>query len=624
MDWKRKVFGMERLRGKSFFRWRDCRLNVLPVVAGFCLILLWLAVAPARAATFTASMDDDTLTLGQSTTLSLTFEGGSPQSTPELPDIPGLQISYVGPSSQFSFINGQTSSTVTHHFTITPQRAGEYVIPALTASVDGTRLTSQPLTLRVVQPSAASAAQIDSGSQIAFMKLALPEDKVYAGEVVTANLDLYLRDDVRNFGNFQFTAMPADGFTVGKIRESQPRREQIGNRVYTVVPVTVALTATRSGPLSLGPLSANLVLVVSAPNQPNDPFLQQFGIRDPFGNIAGAQQQISLATETVKLNSLPLPATDVPPNFNGAIGEYTMTVTAGPTNVAVGDPITVRIQISGRGDLGLLTLPPQPAWHDFTIYPPTSKVATTDALGLEGAKTFEQIVAPQNTDVHELPLFSFSYFDPDTGGYRTLTEPSVALAVRSAGATPVPTVAASSTANPQNPPSPEDILPIKQELGALTQAGPPLLARRAFLALQSLPVLAFLTALVWRQRTDHMANNPRLRRQRQVAQLVRDGLADLGTFAAENKSDEFFAMLFRLLQEQLGERLDCPAGAITEADVDARLSHLGLSAPALESLHELFQLCNQARYAPVRGASELDSVAARFEKLIGQLQELKT
>jgi hypothetical protein len=623
MDWKRKVFGMERLRGKSVFRWRDCRLNIFPVIAGFCLTLLWLAVAPARAATFTASLDDDTLTLGQSTTLSLTFEGGSPQSPPELPDIPGLQISYVGPSSQFGFINGQTSSTVTHHFTITPQRAGEYVIPALTASVDGTRLTSQPLSLRVVPPSAASAAQIDSGSQIAFMKLALPEDQVYAGEVVTANLDLYLRDDVRNFGNFQFTAMPADGFTVGKMHESQPRREQIGSRVYTVVPVTIALTATRTGPLSLGPLSANLVLVVSAPNQPNDPFLQQFGIRDPFGNMGGTQQQISLATETVKMNSLPLPATDVPPNFNGAIGEYTMTVSAGPTNVAVGDPITVRIQISGRGDLGSLTLPPQPAWHDFTIYPPTSKVATSDALGLEGAKTFEQIVAPQNTDVHELPVFSFSYFDPDTGSYRTLTEPAVALAVRSAGATPVPTVAASPTANPQNPPSPEDILPIKQELGALTQAGPPLMTRPAFLALQSLPVLAFLAALVWRQRTDTLANNPRLRRQRQVAQLVRDGLSDLGRFAAENKSEEFFATLFRLLQEQLGERLDSPASSITEAVIDERVARLGATEPELNGLRELFQLCNQARYAPIRGSAELNSVIGRFETVISQLRELK-
>jgi hypothetical protein len=596
-------------------------MNFLPVAAGFCLLLLWLAVAPGRAASFTASLDADTLTLGQSATLSLTFEGGSPQNAPTLPDVPGLQIAYVGPSSQFSFINGQTSSTVTHHFTVTPQRTGEFTIPALTADVDGTRLSSQPLSLKVVQPGASS--QIDSGSQMAFMKLTLPADKVYAGEVVNASLQIYLRDDVRNFGNFQFTATPADGFTLGKMSEGQAQRAQIGSRVYTVMPVAIALTATRTGTLSLGPLTANLTLVIASPAQPNDPF-RQFGMRDPFGNFGGDQKQMSLATETVNVQSLPLPAENAPPNFNGAIGQYTMTVTAGPTNVAVGDPITVRIQISGRGDLGSLTLPEQPAWHDFTAYPPTAKVTTSDPLGLQGAKTFEEIVAPRNTDVHELPPFSFSYFDPDTGSYHTLAEPAVALAVRSAGATPGPTLAAAQTATAENPARPADILPIKDELGALASAGPPLVTRPAFLALQALPVLAWLAALVWRQRTDHLANNPRLRRQRQVAQRVRDGLDDLRRLAAENNSDEFFATLFRLLQEQLGERLDSPASSITEAVIDERVAPLGATEPVLNALRELFQLCNQARYAPIRGTSELDSVAARFEILIGQLQELKT
>jgi hypothetical protein len=613
---------MERLRGKSYLRWRDRKLNLFPVAAGFCLVLLWFAVAPTRAASFTAALDNDTITLGQSTTLSLTFEGGSPQNVPT-PSVSGLQISQAGTSQNVSWVNGAMSSTVTVAFSVTPQRTGEFVIPAIAADVNGQTLTSQPLQLRVVQPSAASASQIDSGSQIAFMKLALPEEKVYAGEVVTANLEIYLRDDVRNFGNFQFTATPADGFTVGKLREGQTQRAQIGSRVYTVMPVSIALTATRTGTLSLGPLAANLTLLISAPNQPNDPFFQQFGVRNPFGNSGEEQRQISLATETVNVDSLPLPTEKVLPNFNGAIGEYTMTVTAGPTNVAVGDPITVRIQISGRGDLGSLTLPDQPAWHDFTIYPPTSKVVTIDPLGLQGAKTFEEIVAPQNTDVHELPPFSFSYFDPDTGNYRTLTEPSVTLAVRSAGATPMPTIAANQTANQENPAKPEDILPIKEELGALAQAGPPLVTRPAFLALQTLPVLAWLAAFVWRKRMDNLANNPRLRRQRHVAQLVTGGLNDLNKFAAENKSDEFFAMLFRLLQEQLGERLDCPAGAITEADVDVRLTHLGAGTATLESLHELFQLCNQARYAPIRTQQELADLAVKFKKVVGELQELK-
>jgi hypothetical protein len=283
----------------------------------------------------------------------------------------------------------------------------------------------------------------------------------------------------------------------------------------------------------------------------------------------------------------------------------------------------VRIEIAGRGDLGSLTLPDQPAWHDFTLYPPTSKVATTDPLGLQGNKTFEQIVAPQNTDVRELPPFSFSYFDPDAGSYRTLTEPAVALAVRSAGSTPVPTIAANPTASPQSPTRPEDILPIKNDLGVLGQAGPPLVTQPVFLALQTVPVLAWLATVVWRKRADSLANNPRLRRQRQVTQLVREGLNDLRQFAAANNSDEFFATLFRLLQEQLGERLDSPASSITEAVIEERLAPLGAPERVLGNLRELFQLCNQARYAPIRGSAELNSVIGQVEKVVSELQGVK-
>ncbi|MGH7991067.1 MAG: BatD family protein, partial [Limisphaerales bacterium] len=490
-----------------------------------------------------------------SATLSLTFEGGSPQNTPEVPDIPGLQISYVGPSSQFSFINGQTSSTVTHHFTVTPRQTGEFTIPALTADVDGQQLTSQPITLTVTKPETPTTAAVDSGSQVAFMKLGLPEKKLYPGEVVAAQLRIYFRDDVQNFGNFQFTAMPADGFTIGKMAQGSTQRAQIGNHTYSVIPLAIALTVIKTGTLSVGPITAGAVIVLPASGRSRDPFFQQFGVRDPFDNFGGQQKQISLATNPLNVESLPLPAENVPANFNGAVGDYAMTVTAGPTNVAVGDPITVRVNISGRGALDSLTLPDQTAWKNFKIYPPTSKVETSDRLGIEGAKTFEEIVTPQNTDVHELPPFSFSFFDPEQGIYRTLTQPSMPLLVHSGGATVMPTIAAAKTSGAENQ-TPQDILPIKEQLGALEKIAPPLATRPAFIALQSLPVLAFLAAFVWRKRTESLANNPRLRRQRRVLKLIQDGTDDLRRFAAENNSDEFFATLFRLLQEQLGERLD--------------------------------------------------------------------
>jgi len=280
------------------------------------------------------------------------------------------------------------------------------------------------------------------------------------------------------------------------------------------------------------------------------------------------------------------------------------------------------VQISGRGAFDALTLPAQDAWRDFKTYPPTTKLEPGDPFGFQGAKTFEQIISPQNSDVHELPALTFSFFNPDDGKYHTITQAAMPLVVRSAGSTTLPVIAANKNAAPENQ-TPQDILPIKENMGTLAQAGVPLIARPAFLALQGVPVLAFLAALVWRKRTDSLANNPRLRRQRAVAALIASGMDDLMKYAAENKPDEFFATLFRLLQEQLGERLDCPASAITENVIDEHPILSRAPTTTLDALREQFQLCNQARYAPVRGSGELNSVAAQFEKLIGQLREVK-
>jgi hypothetical protein len=579
------------------------------VLAVFCL-----GGARLDAATFTASLDRDTIALGESATLSLTFEDGSPRNVPMPPNVAGLQIAYVGPSSQFSFVNGETKSTVTYNFTLTPRQAGDFTIPTLAADVGGQRLSSPPLRLKVLPPNSPPPEAVNSGSEVAFMRLALPEDKFYVGEVFTAQLQLFLRNDVQNYGEWKLTGNPADGFVFGKSVPGNKYRTQIGNRVYTVISESIACTVVKSGALTLGPVTGSVVVVLPSSNQGGDPFFQRF-----FNT--GEQKQVLLATDTLNVKSLPLPAEGAPPNFNGAVGDYTMTVTAGPTNVAVGDPITVRIQISGRGALDALTLPDQPAWRDFKAYPPTQNLKTTDQLGIEGTKTFEQIVTPQNTDVHELPAFSFSFFDPGAKTYRTLTQPPVRLAVHSGGTTPAPMIAATKSAGSQAPP-PQDILPIKEQFGALVSTGPPLLSRPAFLAAQSLPVLAWLAAFVWRKRADSLANNPRLRRQRRVAALVQDGLDDLHRLAAENNSADFFATLFRLLQEQLGERLDCPSSSITEAVIDERLVLLGTPEPTLAGLRELFQLCNQARYAPMRTSGELAAVIPQFEKAVRELQKV--
>jgi hypothetical protein len=396
--------------------------------------------------------------------------------------------------------------------------------------------------------------------------------------------------------------------------EGERRQVQIGNAIYTLVPIEVALKAIKAGPQTIGPVTFGLVVELPSSGRPRNVF-------DIFNH--GEQRQLSVATGTETLQSLMLPREGAPPDFNGAIGRFTMNMTAGPTNISAGDPITVRVQISGRGSLDGLSLPDQPAWHDFKTYPPTAKVETTDKLGLQGTKTFEQIVTPQNADIKALPPISFSFFDPDVKGYRTLTQPAVPLLVRPGAVSAAPMVVTSQKRQENSPPPAQDIVPNKQRLGTLAQIGPPLVQQAWFLTLQSVPLLAFVSAVVIRRRAESLAHNPRLRRQREVVHIVEKGLRDLKQFASENNSEAFFGTLVRLLQEQLGERLDLPATAITEAVVEERLRPRGVPEGILSHLQELFQLSNLARYAPIKSSQELAALIPKAEGLLATLRNLK-
>jgi len=572
------------------------------------LAALWIAQLPLQAASLTASFDRTTITAGESAVLSLTFEGSNPGGPPAVPSQPNLTIQYAGQSSQFTIVNGQTSSSLIYSYRVTPSQPGDYVIPPVQAVIDNKPLSTPRLRLKVVK---ASDNVASGGVKHALIRLIVPKTDVYVGEVFPVEVQLY----VQNAQNMDLPQLEAEGFTLGAMPK-QPDRSQVqsGNAIYNVYVFKVAASAVKTGKLTLGPAKCNVVLRYRKARDPADVF-------DFFGG--GAElRQVHLASDPQMMDVLPLPSDNKPESFNGAIGQFSFAVSASPTNVIAGDPITMKIQIAGTGTLDALPFPSQGEWRDIKTYPPTSKVEITDVLGMAGVKTFEQVIIPQNSEVKELPAIAFSYFDPEKKAYQTQQHRPIPITVsRSTAVQPRPTVVA------EGPPAADDaaardIVHIKPTFGSLGQIQPPLVRQTWFLLLQAVPLAVWISALVWRKRQEALANNPRLQRRLRVAEFVRNGLEELHALAAANQTEEFFAVVFRLLQEQLGERLNLPASSITEAVADEHLPARGASPDLIERLHNLFAACNQARYAQQRTAQELMSIVPQVEAALRELLEL--
>ena len=428
-----------------------------------------LATCPAwklEAATFTATLDPGTVTVGDSATLSLRFEGGDPRRSP-LPGDTQPAVQATGQSHSTTIFGGQVTSIFEQQFQVTPTQPGDYVIPALQAQAGGQTLTSQPLRLKVVKAEVSTGGS--EGDKEAFLKIVVPKKEVFIGEVIPVEFLVCFRDGVggegimRNFENYEGCPLKAEGVSVLKTGHLPRRRMRAGNFNYTAAVLVCAVSPVRAGTLTINGMSLDLQVQVPVGQ---GGFVHNFQTRTYHtGGRPSDDHRASASSD------------QVPPTFTGAVGNYTMTVTAVPTNVAVGDPLTVKVQISGSGAFDSLALPEQASWKDFKTYPPTSKIDTTDVVGVQGTKIFDQEVIPQKVEIKQLPPVTFSFFNPDKKAYQTLASPAIPIIVRPSGAAPPPPAVLANQSTAENAPPSPDIVHIKPRLGPIAQINLPLVQR---------------------------------------------------------------------------------------------------------------------------------------------------
>ncbi len=194
--------------------------------------------------------------------------------------------------------------------------------------------------------------------------------------------------------------------------------------------------------------------------------------------------------------------------------------------------------------------------------------------------------------------------------------------MRPTAATPSPTVLAQNESVEKPAEVSKDIVHIKQQLGELRHVRSPLVIRPWFLTLQAIAPLAWIGTVVRRKRKENLAANPHLVRKRETHRAVARALEDLKLHASANEPDKFFATIFRILQEQIGERLNLPAASITESVAEENLKPRGVDAETIQLVQELFLASNQARYAGTRSSQEMNSLIPKVNEAARRLREM--
>jgi hypothetical protein len=578
----------------------------------------------ARAATVTATLDPQEISLGDSAQLTVTVSGA--QDRPVVPSIDGLDITGVGQSTQIEIINGSMTANASSTYQVTPQREGTFTIPAIHAG----NAASQPITLRVLkgstsglannpanlpppnlpqQPSAQNpngpvilppgnpaASNVNPASvpasRFGTIQITLPKKEFYVGELVPIQIKVYVPADVQ--GNItDLPQITSDGFTLNPLGTKPAQTEEVANgREYSVYTWQSALTGVKTGDF---PFKLTMPMTVIVQQQ-----MPQAGDADDiFNNFfrnamssMGTKKEISLQSSEETLKILPLPQENRPADFGGAVGQFEVESSASPTSVNVGDPVTLRLKITGSGNFDRVTSNMLAADAHWKTYSPKSNFEPSDNVGYSGTKTFEQPVIPNDLSVTAVPSVSFSYFNPETRQYVTRTAAPIAVTV-TGSALPVPasTAMATASAPATPPPAPaSDLRANRLDTGTFVSTLRPVYLSPWFIAGQGIPMLALLGGLAFIRRREHVLHPARVRATA-LQQAIQQQIAAMDDAMHSRQTDAFFIHARSALQQRLGHDWNISPDAITLADVEARLGS------GLETVRPIFEMADQAKYS---------------------------
>ncbi len=597
----------------------------------FVLFFLFLSfsigsIAYGQDVSFEVILDRSTISLGSSARLNLNFYGVRDVSVQDLPKVDGLDFQYLGPSTQMSVTNGKVFSSITHIYRIVALKTGKFQIPSLSVEHEGKIYTSQSLSIEVISGPVNPSGEKDKNQNHTqniedkiFLTMEVNKKKVYVNENIYVVIKLYVNQ--LNVRDIQYPQIVDKGFLVEEFSKPTQYQDVLSGVVHDVIEFKTKVSALAKGGLTLGPaqIGCNLLIRKAKKHRfSNDDF---FG-SDMFNGFFSGYERYSLNLESadIKITAIDLPSQNVPTGFEGALGKYDFYLVAEPREIKVGDPITLKMIIKGYGNLKTVKSPKLNFEDNFKIYQPQIKHA-------EGRRIIEQVIIPKSETITEIPKISFSFFDPEIGSYKIVTEGPISIAVK-----PLAKGEEFKVFEPRQLTTSEmaekeilgrDIIYIKDHPEPFRQKGRFLYKNKLFIFWQFIPLSLVILVLFLSRRKKRLQTDIRYARRIRAPKGARKNLKKVKQLLNSGNKNKFFDMVFKTLQEYLGDKFHLSSAGMTSAVVE-ELGQYNLDNETISKIKKCFNSCDLARYAPASISQEdMEEVDHLIGEIIEELQKVK-
>lgn len=537
---------------------------------------------------------------------------------PEFTDFDYLAGPYTSTSSSTSFVNGHRTSSFeqTYTYTLMARTPGTFTIAPATVKVDGESVQSNGVRITVLPEdeqqaaqtsqssassapsSASSASSSQASSENIFVRTIASKTRVHEQEALMITYKLYFANvDVAQLTNNtklpEFTGFLKQDLEQGEI---QTQLEHYNGRNYqTAVLYRTILYPQHSGDITIEPAKFEAVLRVQTQQRVRSIF------DDFFGSYTNVTKMLTAPGATIHVSALP---SGKPAGFSGGVGKFTMTPSISQTEVQTNDAVTIKIDISGAGNMKLVKTPSVDWPEGFEPYDPkvTNNFNTTTA-GVSGTKSIEYLAIPRSAGDYTIPAITFSYFDIEDKAYRTLATPEYTIHVKRGSGDASVTSAEDKGAVYYA--QKEDIKQLGTDIRYIDTK--PLQSKHhtsniihynhAWLFYAVPALIALILLIVLRKQIKENADITRVRYKRANKVAQKRLKAAAAALKAGNK-DAFYAAIEQAAWTYLSDRLSIPTAELNKDNIAALLQQKGVSEALIADVKNVLSTAEFARYAP--------------------------
>jgi hypothetical protein len=308
-----------------------------------------------------------------------------------------------------------------------------------------------------------------------------------------------------------------------------------------------------------------------------------------------------------------LPA--APAGFSGAVGKFDIRSSITSRNVRENDAITIKLDVSGNGNIKLINPPKISFPADFEVYDPkTNSSFNASEQGLNGNITFEYLFLPRFAGTYTIPAVNFVYFDTDSKRYVSKTTGEYQIKVEKGDGTRS-NQTVNSVAKEDLKQIGSDIRYIKTGAIKLQAKGHIFFGSFSFYLLYLLGILTLLAIYLLNQkRIKENANVARMKNKK-ASKVALKRLKEASGHLSAGVDEKFYESITRAFWGYLSDKLTIPASELSREKASDELAKHEVSAEIIERFVQILDTCEYARYAPGGGS-------AKMQELFGEATEV--